>query len=238
MVALYLNRPRAANRVSQLMAEELALAALHINQDDSSRVVTLTGSGDVFSVGWELPRGVASPDALSLAASAVASVQKPVVVAINGNAIGQGLELVLAGDIRIAATTARFAMPQARYGLLPWDGGTQRLSRLIGRAHALELLLMGDEIDAAAALRMGLVNRVAAPEALPRMVEEVVEQVLSGAPVALRYAKEAVWGGNEMTLSQGLRLEADLTMLLQSTKDRTEGIRSFAERRSAVFRGE
>jgi len=238
VTSLRLHRPRAGNRVNLAMAEDLALAAAQISQDDACRVVTLAGNGDVFSVGWELPWRSSSHRPLPLAAASIAALQQPVIVVLNGDAIGQGLELALAGDLRIAVATARFAMPQVQHGLLPWDGGVQRLLRLVGRAHALDLLLTASEIDAATALRMGLVNRVAAPGDLQEVVDQVVGSVLAGAPIAARYAKEAVTLGGDMTLAQGLRLEADLSMLLHSTKDRDEGIRSFLERRSPHFRGE
>ncbi|MBI4198451.1 MAG: enoyl-CoA hydratase/isomerase family protein [Chloroflexi bacterium] len=239
MASILLRRPRAANRVNLRMAEELALACAAINQDDAIRCVMLSGSGDVFSAGWETPP-VTPAAGLSRyqAAIAIASLHAPVVAAINGDAIGQGLELALAADLRIAASTAHFAMPQVGHGLLPWDGGTQRLARIVGRAYALELLLTGETVDAATALRMGLVNRLAPPQELRQAVDAVVGQVIAAAPIAIRYAKEAVRDGAELALAQGLRLEADLTILLQGTKDRAEGIRSFMERRPAVFGGE
>ncbi|MBI4311932.1 MAG: enoyl-CoA hydratase/isomerase family protein [Chloroflexi bacterium] len=235
---ILLSRPRAGNRVNLRMAEELALASSHINQDDSLHAVVITGAGAVFSTGWEVA-AVSSPSELRRyqAAGAIAGIQKPVIAALNGDAIGQGLELALAADIRLAASHARFAMPQVRHGLLPWDGGAQRLARVVGRAHALQMLLTGEVIDARAALRIGLVTSVASPEDLPAAAEEILGRVLAGAPIAMRYAKEAVREGAELSLSQGLHLEADLSILLQGTKDRAEGIRSFLERRSPTYKG-
>ncbi|MBI4202220.1 MAG: enoyl-CoA hydratase/isomerase family protein [Chloroflexi bacterium] len=239
VAVITLSRSRTGNRLDRRVAEELSLASFYVNQDDALRAIVLTGSSAVFSAGWELPRSLASgsPD-VPRSAAAIAAIQKPVVAAINGDAIGQGLELALAADIRIAVTTARFAMPHVHHGLLPWDGGTQRLSRTVGRAHALELLLTGEHIDAATALRMGIVHQVAPPEELDRAVQSVTERIVAGAPIALRYAKETVYKGMDLTLDQGLHLEADLNMLLLHTKDRAEGIRSFLERRTPVFQGE
>lgn len=220
------------------MAEELARAAEAVSQDDSIRVVTVTGRGQTFSLGWERLR-LRSTEELPRyqAATAIARIEKPVVAAINGDAIGQGLELALAADIRIAAATAHFGMPQAQYGAVPWDGGTQRLPRLVGSAHALELLLTGAIVDAAEAFRMGLVSRTVSPEDLHEVVEDVAARIAAAAPLSTRYAKEAVLKGMDMTLAQALRLEADLNILLHSTRDRTEGIRSFLERRRPRFRG-
>ena len=234
-----LNRPRAGNRVNLSMTEELAHAAQIINQDDSIRVVTLTGRGQSFSSGWERVHfGSAEKLARHRAAGAIARIQKPVVAAINGDAIGQGLELALAADIRIAAATAHFSMPQVRFGVMPWDGGTQRLPRLVGRAHAMALLLTGAVIDTTEALRIGLVHQVVEPRELEAVTDAAAEQIASAAPVAERYTKETVMKGMDMTLEQGLHLEADLNILLHSTSDRAEGIRSFLERRLPRYTGE
>ncbi len=234
-----LNRPRSGNRVNPSMVVELAQAVELINQNDSIRVVTLTGKGKNFSSGWERMRFDSAEELRRhQAAGAIARIQKPVVAAINGDAIGQGLELALAADIRIATATARFGMPQVRLGVMPWDGGTQRLPRLVGRAHAVVLLLTGAVVDAREALRIGLVHRVVEPQELDTAVAATVEQIASSAPVAERYAKETVMKGMDITLEQGLHLEADLNILLHGTRDRDEGIRSFLERKPPRFRGE
>ena len=224
--------------MNRAMADELSQVAELVNQDDSIRVLAVAGRGDTFSTGWERLR-VRSAEELAgyQAANAVALIEKPVVAAINGDAIGQGLELALAADIRIATATARFAMPQLRYGVVPWDGGTQRLPRLVGRAHALALLLTGAVVDAAEAFRMGLISRAVEPKEFQAVVDDVVGQIAAAAPVALRYAKETVTKGMDMTLDQALHLEADLNILLHSTRDRSEGLRSFLERRPPRFRG-
>ncbi len=171
-------------------------------------------------------------------ASAIASLPFPVIAAVNGDAFDQGLELALAADIRVAAETAQFRMGQALHGLIPWDGGTQRLPRVVGPAHAADLLLTGRTIGAAEALEMGLVNRVAPRADAFSTAQEIAEQILAGGPIAARYAKEVISAGSEMTLDQGILLETDLTMILQTTKDREEGIRSFLERRDPEFTGE
>ena len=220
------------------MAEELNEAAELVGQDDSIWVTTLVGRGKTFSVGWERPRARSVEElARYQAATAIARIEKPVVAGINGDAIGQGLELALAADFRIAVSTARFGMPQVRYGFIPWDGGTQRLARLVGRSHALMLLLTGAIVDATTALRMGLISRVVEQANFESVVERVAGDIAAAAPLAARYAKEAVTKGRDMTMNQALRLEADLSILLQSTRDRSEGIRSFLLRRSPRFDG-
>ncbi len=236
---IVLSRPRAGNRVNRAMVEDLAQAVDTIDQDDSVRVVVIIGRGSVFSSGWERLR-IDSPEELARyqAARVVGRIRKPVVAAINGDAIGQGLELALAADIRIVTNTARLGLPQVKSGVMPWDGGTQRLPRIAGRAHAIQLLLTGAIVDAVEAQRMGIVNLVSPPERFAEMVDAVASQIASAGPLATRYAKETVAKGMDVSLDQGLRMEADLNILLHSSSDRAEGIRSFLERRLPRFRGE
>ena len=171
-------------------------------------------------------------------ASAVADIEKPVIAAINGDATDQGLELALACDIRVASERARFGLTQVETGLVPTDGGTQRLPRLIGRARALEMILTSRLIDAAEAKHIGLVSDIVAPSEVLARAQEIASAIAKHGPIASRYLKEAVLQGLDMTLSQGLRLEADLSFLLQSTADRAEGIDSFLERREPDYKGE
>ncbi len=234
VATIALNRPRAKNRVNAALAQELAEACAGVGADDTVRVAVLTGRGADFSVGWERP---ARGHGLVQAAHAVAALRKPVVAAINGDCVGQGLELALACDLRVAVRRARLGLTQVAQGLLPWDGGTQRLPRLVGWAHTMRLLLTGETVSADEALRMGLVHQVTADDGLDACVAELTHRLLDGAPVAAAYAKEAVASGMDMTLAQGLRLEADLNILLHTTDDRHEGIRSFLERRPPGFRG-
>lgn len=232
------------------MAEEFRDACRRIGEDEAARLVVVTGSGDCFSVGRQslesgpgdggdgspVERRSAGLASLRVA-DALAALTVPVLVALNGDAIGHGLELALAGDLRLAAAPARFGLAEPGRPSFPWDGGTQRLPRLIGPAWALDLALTGRQVDAATALRLGLVNRVVATERLAEETAQLAEVILAGGPVAARYAKEAVGQGMELPLIQGLRLEADLSVILQSTADRAEGIASFRERRPPRFRG-
>lgn len=197
------------------------------------RAVVFNGiHSDSFQVGYEL----VAPTAADLESgvvdftAAVASIEMPTVIAIEGDAVGLGLELALACDIRIAATRARFGFPDIRKGMLPCHGGTQRLSRIVGKGKALEMILTGDLVDAEEAYRTGLIGTFVPQGKAAAAAIRLAGELSSQAPIALKYAKEAVYKGSDMTLEQGLRLEADLYFLLHSTRDRTRGIRGFQKR--------
>ncbi|RLC72366.1 MAG: hypothetical protein DRI26_03105 [Chloroflexi bacterium] len=240
---LTLNRAEAGNALNLLLANELEEACRKINEDDEIWVVVLTGAGEVFCQGnepGELVRGLDELELLppsSLASRSIASLSRPVIVALNGDALGGGLELALAGDIRLAAKGARLGFPEIPEGLIPGGGGTQRLPRIVGRGKALELILTGDLISAEEAHRLGLVSGIVPREELESEAERLAQKLASKGPIALRYAKEAINKGAELALEQGLRLEADLHIILQSTRDRAEGIRAFLEKREARFEG-
>lgn len=219
------------------MALELANLAEWVNQEDAIRVVVLCGKGMTFSVGWETLRTGVPVEQRPRAAAAVARIEKPVLAAINGDAVGQGLELALAADIRIAVVGAQLGMPQLNKGTMPWDGGTQRLPRIIGRAKSLEMLLTGEIIDAEEAKRIGLVSYAVGIDEFSSLVDKVADQLARAGPIAARYTKEAIARANDGTLADGMRIEADLSILLHTTMDRTEGIQSFLERRPPRFRG-
>ncbi|MBI4337933.1 MAG: enoyl-CoA hydratase/isomerase family protein [Chloroflexi bacterium] len=241
-------RPEAENVVDPELAAEVQDACVQLAADERARAIVIMGQGAHFSAGPFPPPGLleeatglsALQDWLARwrAAAAIAAIEKPVVAAINGPAIGQGLELVLACDFRLAAPEARFALPHLAHGLLPWDGGTQRLPRIVGPAWAADLLLTGRQIDAQEALRIGLVHQMVPGAMLLGIAGELARRLASFGPIALRYTKEAVLKGMDLPLEQGLRLEADLNIILQSTRDRAEGIRSFLEKRRPEFRGE
>lgn len=172
------------------------------------------------------------------AVRALAASPVPVIAAIDGPVSGLGVELALACDLRLASGRSSFVIPTLAHGYIPYAGGTQRLPRLVGRTHGLELLLLGDTIDAGEALRIGLVNRVAPPEEVHPLALALARRLAEKAPIATRYLREAIQQGMDLTLDQGLRLEADLYFLIQTTADRMEGIRSFLERRKPEFKGE
>lgn len=170
-------------------------------------------------------------------AQTIANLKMPIIAAINGPAIGQGLEIALACDIRVASTEATFQLPQINFGFMPWDGGTQRLPRIVGRSRALELLLTGREVDATEALNISLVHEIIEGDQLRTHVQTLAESIIQKAPIATRYAKEAILKGMDLTLEAGMRMEADLNFLLHNTFDRDEGINSFREHRPPRFKG-
>ncbi len=230
-----LNRPDVKNVINQSLARELEEVCLHVNQDDNVYVVIITGAGDkAFCNGTEAEQVIPGHHP----AKAVAGIERPVIAAINGDALGQGLELALSCDIRLASHQARFGFPQVETGLIPMDGGTQRLPRIVGKGKALELILAAEIISAGEALEIGLVNKVVTRESLASEVETLAKTMAAKGPIALRYAKEAVNKGLDLTLDQGLHLEADLYLLLQTTSDRTEGIDAFLQKRPPQFKGQ
>ncbi len=238
---LRLSQPQSRNMVNEAMAEEFRDACGQVAEDDGCRLLTVTGAGDAFSVGRCAVGGdgeeIANQISRLRVSHALASLPIPTLAIINGDAIGQGLELALAADLRIATETAMLALWEPGQPCMPWDGGTQRLPRLVGPSWALDLALTGRQVGAREGLKLGLVNRVAAPAQLDEASRQLIEECLTAAPIASQYAKEAVQKGMDLALEQGLRLEADLSVILQSTQDRAEGIASFQERRGPRFRG-
>lgn len=231
--------PDAGNLIDELMAAELREALSELDDDPSVRAVILTGNGPDFCLGTAVPGWPSGEQIASHAvASSIARVGKATVAALEGDALGQGLELALACDLRIAGATARFCLTRPNSPGIPWDGGTQRLPRLIGRSRALEMALLAREIGAEEAAAIGLVAEVAEPgQALQRAIK-AGEVIATHGPVAVRYLKEAVYTGADLALDQAMRLEVDLATLLHSTTDRAEGLRAFAEKRTPEFRGE
>lgn len=230
-----LNRPDADNVVNRQLARELEDVCREVNQDDDIYVVIITGAGDKgFCGGGEVGESGAPYNV----AAAIAGIDRPVIAAVNGDALGQGAELALSCDIRLVSQRARFGFSQVASGSIPVDGGTQRLPRIVGKGKALELILTADTISAGEALEIGLVSAVVPPEKLAAEAETLARTIASKGPVALRFAKEAVNKGLDLTLEQGLRLEADLYFLLHTTADRTEGIKSFLEKRTPGFKAE
>jgi 1,4-dihydroxy-2-naphthoyl-CoA synthase len=200
---------------------ELAELCDQIAWDEETRVVVLAFGGEMKHNLSEF----------------VAGVKQPVIAAIRGDAMGPGLELALACDIRIGTETARFGLPQIRDGRMPSGGGTQRLPRIIGKGKAVEMILTGDLIDAEEAHRIGLLNRVVASAMVMNTAMEMANDMASKSPLSLSYAKEALYSGMDLTLDQGLKMELDLYLLLFSTFDRVEGITAFKEKRKAKFEG-
>ncbi len=174
---------------------------------------------------------------LGVGFDALAAIPQPTIAAVRGPAHSAGLELALACDMRVAAASVTFAAPETGVGLMPLGGATQRLPRAVGRSQALRLLLAGSEIDAAEAKRIGLLVDVVPEGEEADAAVQLARTIASRAPIATRLAKEAVWRGLEQPLQQGLRTELDLTVILQTTADRSEGVRAFVEGRPPRFIG-
>ncbi len=240
-----IDRPRALNAVDPETLEELSRAMLDFRDDNERWVAILTGVGErAFCVGadikdmlpvlgeirnewWRIPptilRGL--------------ELWKPIIAAINGHALGGGLELALACDLRIAAEHATFGVPEVNLGIIPGWGGTQRLPRAIPAAKAAELLFFGQRIDAQEAYRIGLINKVVPlPQLLPT-AEEWAQRLCEIPPLAVRAAKEAMVRGVEVSLEEGLRLEAKLEDFLFATEDHREAKEAWLEKRKPVLKG-
>lgn len=245
---LRLNRPESGNRLTPAMAEDLAIACEAVENDDAVELLLLSGQGETFCTGLEHSD---SPDHQTGTAAHIIREQfgslrcvallgamtKPTIAVLNGDATGVGLELALACDLRLAKAGAQFGLPHVTEGLIPFCGGTQRLPRIIGQARALELILTGKCIDAAEAQQIGLVTQTIEPDSFATRVDEVLTDLLGKGPLALRLGKEAVLKAMDLTLDQGVRLEEDLYVLLQTTQDRAEGVQAFLGKRKPVFTG-
>src|SRR2546425_4972621 len=241
-----LNRPEVHNAMNDVMRRELTRCFDGLVADDDVKVVVVTGAGErAFSAGADIREFVAPlvPVQFREARRRIDFRQvmdgcpQPIIAAIRGYAFGGGLEMALACDIRIAGEGARLGLTEIDLAIIPGGGGTQRLPRLVGRGKALEMILTGARIGAAEALRIGLVERVVpATEALAHALE-LARAIAQKAPVALRYAKEAVVKGLELPLAGGLRLENDLATLLRTTEDRLEGARAFLDKRKPRWTG-
>jgi enoyl-CoA hydratase len=242
-----MNRPQVLNARNRKLRQELMRAFRVVEEDPDIWVAILTGAGDrAFSVGMDLKEAAAEEeDAIQSRydypklsdALALDALSKPVIAAINGYALGGGLELALCCDVRIASEGAQLGLPEASRGMLPGSGGTQRLPRLVGPSKALEMMFTGERIPAAEAYRIGLVNQVVPAAELMRAAEALARKFLSGAPVALRLIKEAVRKGLDLSIAQGLALELDLSTLASQTDDSREGVLAFVEKREPVWRG-
>lgn len=226
------------------LLEALADAAAELaGRSPEIRAAVVAAAGPDFGAGWSADAIAGAAGAAALAApaaaafDALAALPQPLVAAIGGRAHSAGLELALACDVRVAAGGASFAMPETGEGRMPFGGGTQRLPRAIGRAQALRLLLTGEVIGAAEARRIGLVSSVAPDGGELAAAAAIARTIASRGPLATRFAKEAIRRGADLPLDQALRLEMELTVLLQTTTDRAEGVRAFAERRDPRFGG-
>jgi len=241
-----INRPKVLNALNGRTLDELRRAMLALKHDAGVRVVIVTGSGeksfiagaDINELSVQTPTGgrehaMRGQHVLDL----IENMGKPVIAAINGYALGGGCELAMACTLRIAADSAKLGQPEINLGIIPGYAGTQRLSRLIGRGRALELLLTGDQISAAEAHRLGLVNRVVPSAELMGEARKLAQVLAAKAPIAVRYIIDAVNRGLQMPLPDAQVFEATLFGLVSTTEDMREGTKAFLEKRKAEFRG-
>jgi enoyl-CoA hydratase/carnithine racemase len=240
------NRPKALNALTRDTLDEIRSALLELMHDDGVRSIIVTGAGDrAFVAGADIADlarlDAAGAHAYALAGQSVMDLiehaGKPVIAAVNGFALGGGCELAMACTIRVAAETATFGLPEVKLGLIPGFGGTLRLARLVGRGRALEAIVTGRMIDAAEALAVGLVSRVVPAVDLLDDAKATARALASHAPVAIRYAIEAVCRGGDMPVAEGERLEASLFGLAAATEDMREGTTAFLEKRKPAFKG-
>ncbi|MEP6741751.1 MAG: enoyl-CoA hydratase-related protein [bacterium] len=241
-----LNRPEKLNALSRDTISALSEAFKKFKNDAELRAVILTGAGErAFSAGTDLGEliHVQANEARAIAergqqlCSQIEQSQVPVIAGINGIAAGGGCELALACHLRIATPNAHFSLPETKLGIIPGYGGTQRMTRELGRARALELILMSGTINAEDALRFGLVNRIVAAPELLSAAEELAQEISQLVPLAIRACLKAVVRGAELPLEEGLALEAELFASLFATEDMREGTRAFLEKRKPVFKG-
>jgi enoyl-CoA hydratase len=243
---LTIHRPEKLNALNAAVLGELDEALGRVEGDSSIRGLILTGAGEkAFVAGADIGElavgNAAAAREMSLRGQRVMRrlerMGKPSVAAINGYALGGGLELALACTVRIASENAKLGLPEIKLGILPGYGGTQRLPRLVGRGRALEMLLTGDPVDAAEAERIGLVNRVAPAGELLGAARALLLRMLANAPGAAAAILEAVDSGLDVGLDAGLRFEAETFAGLATTQDAAEGVNAFLEKRKPVFKG-
>ena len=240
-----LNRPKALNALSDQLVGELGQAIDAAESDAAIRAIVITGSERAFAAGADIKEmatrtysDVYATDFITKSWERVASCRKPVIAAVAGFALGGGCELAMMCDIIIAADTAKFGQPEITIGTIPGAGGTQRLTRAIGKAKAMDMVLTGRMMDAAEAERSGLVARVVPAAELEAEAMKTAEKIASLSPLTVLMAKESVDRAFETTLAEGIRFERRLFHATFATADQKEGMAAFAEKRSPAFKGE
>ncbi len=247
VAVLTVNRPKALNAMNQATLRELKAAIEELDADPGVQVVVVTGSGEkAFVAGADISEmasfGPQQAEEHARRGQAVVAAfercRKPVLAAINGYALGGGLELALACDIRIASDNAQMGLPEVSLATIPGFGGTQRLSRVAGLGMALELVMTGRRVKADEALRIGLVNRVVPQAELLAAAKQTARDILANGPYAVRLAKEVIRRGAETDLEHGLDIEQKAFGLTFATHDQKEGMRAFLEKRKPSWKGE
>jgi len=244
---LTINRPDKRNAIDNATVEEIDQVLAQVEKDSEIRVLILTGAGDkAFVAGADIHElnkrdtllGRSETRRRQEVYTRIEQLEIPSIAAINGWALGTGLELAMACTIRVASTTARLGQPEVKLGITPGAGGTQRLPKLVGMGRAMEMILTGDPVSAEQALAMGLVNRIVEPEQLLDEAENLAKTLAARPRLALQYAKEAVLRSGEGSLAEGLAHESYLHALSCGTQDKKEGVASFLEKRDPKFTGQ
>jgi enoyl-CoA hydratase len=241
VATITLNRPQALNALNAALLGELVDALTKLDADDAVRCIVLTGHERAFAAGADIKEmaEASSVDMLRRNAlaryDAVRKIAKPIIAAVSGWALGGGCELAMACDMIVASETARFGQPEINIGIMPGAGGTQRLTRALGKARAMELILTGDYLSAQEAHARGLVNRVAPPELYLEEAQKLARRIAAQPPVAVRLAKDAVLKAQDLSIEEGLDYERRVFYLLFATEDQKEGMAAFIEKRPAKF---
>ena len=239
-----INNPQTLNALNSAVLEELDRAFSEIAADDGIAAVILTGAGKAFVAGADISQmstmnaaqGKAFGEYGAAVFRKIELLDKPVIAAVNGYALGGGCELAMCCDIRIASAKAKFGQPEVGLGITPGFSGTQRLPRIVGPGKAKELIYTAGIIDAAEACRIGLVNKVTEPEALMDEAMEMAAKIASKAPIAVKYSKQAINKGMQTDMDTAISIEAGLFGLCFSSEDQKEGMRAFLEKRAPDFK--
>lgn len=238
-----LNRPKVLNALNRSMVREIVEALEDFDQNDEIKVIVLSGEGRAFAAGADIDE-MADEDPVRFELlnqfkdwDRIALIKKPIIGAVHGFALGGGFELALCCDILFAAENAQFGFPEIKLGVMPGAGGTQRLTKLMGKTKALEWLWLGDTMSAKEALHYGVVNRLIAPEILLEETVRFAEKIAKQPPLSLRLIKEAVQKAVDYSLYEGMQFERKNFYLLFSSQDQKEGMKAFIEKRKPNFEG-
>jgi enoyl-CoA hydratase len=246
VATITLHRPKALNALSRALLDEMSEALKDAEKDDNVNVIVMTGTGEkAFCAGADITelKDLSPVEAMNYSRKfhnytrQMEKMRKPIIARINGFCLGGGAEVAMACDFRIASDKSKFGQPEIKIGLIPGGGGTQRLTRLVGKTVAMEINMLGEQIDAHEAYRIGLVNRVVPEEILNRVVDEFVKKLLRLSTVSLGIAKQVIYDGIEMDIDRALHHEAACFGETLSTEDAKEGMAAFLGKRPPQFQG-